>query len=69
MCLRPLRKNFHLCLKQRFYMQAKRVRPHEFTLIHLHGLLSASPRPDSQLPRPRENWLTNITESYRCCAE
>jgi len=36
-------------------MQAKRVRcdvlPHKFSLILLHGFLTASPRPDSQLPR------------------
>jgi len=41
-------------------MQDKRVRcvcvcvlPHEFSLIHLHGFLTAlpRPRPDSQLPR------------------
>jgi len=27
------------------------VLPHEFSLIHLHGFLTALPRPDSQLPR------------------
>jgi len=32
------------------------VLPHEFSLVHLHGFLTALPRPDSELPRP-----------YQCC--
>jgi len=34
-------------------MQAKRVRcvlPHEFSLIHIYGFLTALPLPNSQLP-------------------
>jgi len=54
-------------------MQAKRIRC-VFSLIHLHGFLTASSRPDpplprlasasSMLPRPRsrENCLTHITD-------
>jgi len=48
---------------------------HEFSLIHVHGFLTALPRPDSQLPRlttassmlprprsrSRQNCLTHIT--------
>jgi len=59
----------HLCMKQRFQMQAKRVRcvcvlPQEFSLIHLHGFLTALPRPRLNLilncfasPRPRQFFL------------
>jgi len=46
------------------------VLPQEFSIIHLHGCLTALPRPDSQLPRLyssmlpryRENCLTHMTD-------
>jgi len=56
------------------------VLPHEISLIHLHGFLTALPQPrlclilsclasaSSMLPRPRsrENCLTHITGTNKC---
>jgi len=73
---KTFKTKLQLCIKQCFKMQATRVRcvcvaSWIFSLIHLLGILTVLPRPDSQLPRlslvnatsaaTRENCLTHIT--------
>jgi len=68
MCLRPSKLHLFRCKLNVFGVC---VLPHEFSLIHIHGFLTALPNCLASpllssalsmlmLPRPRENFLTHI---------
>jgi len=64
---KTFKTKLHMCIRQCFQMQAKRVRcdvlPHEFSLIHLHGFLTA-------LHRPRLGLILSCLASHwtrQCC--
>jgi len=62
LCMHTFKTKLHLCINSVFRCKLNvfgvcdRVLPREFSLIHLHGFLTALPR-----SRSRENCLTCIT--------